>query len=83
MALAERLVQEGRQVIVTGRRKENLDQFVKNHGAESADAEVLDIEQLGRAPEVVAKLTARHPDIDCVVLNAGMQRRSGKICWRG
>jgi NADP-dependent 3-hydroxy acid dehydrogenase YdfG len=31
-ASAERLVQEGKKVIVVGRRKENLDAFVDKHG---------------------------------------------------
>ena len=37
-ALASRLVQEGSYVIVVGRRKENLEAFVHEHGSEKASA---------------------------------------------
>lgn len=42
-ALSERLVQNGVSIIVTGRRKENLDEFVKQHGADKVQAKVFDI----------------------------------------
>ncbi len=48
-ALAAKFVQEGAKVIVTGRRKENLDAFVQQHG-EQATAVQFDITQLDQIP---------------------------------
>lgn len=42
-ALSERLVQNGVSIIITGRRKEKLDEFVKQHGADKVQAKVIDI----------------------------------------
>ena len=39
---------------------------------------VFDITKLDAIPDVVRKITTAHTDIDCVVLNSGIQRRSGK-----
>lgn len=77
-ALAEKLVAEGSSVVVTGRRKENLDKFVERNGQDKAEAVVLDITKLDAIPDVLHKITTAHADIDCVVLNSGIQRRSGK-----
>ncbi|KXH59675.1 hypothetical protein CSAL01_04755 [Colletotrichum salicis] len=63
-ALAHKLVQNGTFVVVAGRRKENLDQFVAKHGDTKAAAAVVDI----------LKLESEHTDLDCVFLNAGVQR---------
>lgn len=76
--MSEKLVNEGHKVIVTGRRESKLDDFIKKHGRDKADSEVLDITKLDKIPEVLRKLTERHPDIDCVVLNSGIQRRTGR-----
>ncbi|ETN38704.1 uncharacterized protein HMPREF1541_06741 [Cyphellophora europaea CBS 101466] len=75
-ALADKLVIEGSSVIATGRRKENLDKFVQRHGQGKTDTAVFDITQLGRIPEFVSKVTTAHDDIDCVILNSGIQRRT-------
>ena len=77
-ALAEKLVAEGSSVIVTGRRKENLDAFVERHGQDKAKAVVFDITKLDEIPEMMRDITTMHNDIDCVVLNSGIQRRSGR-----
>lgn len=42
-ALATKLVENGVQVIVSGRRKDNLDTFVKKHGSDKVKAKVFDI----------------------------------------
>lgn len=76
-ALAEKLIVEGCSVIVTGRRKENLDGFVERH-QDKATAVAFDINKLDEIPEMVRNITTTHSDIDCVVLNSGIQRRSGK-----
>lgn len=72
-ALAARFIEEGSEVIVTGRRKENLDDFVGQHG-DRATAIPFDMTQLDKIPSFVADVTKSHPDLDCVVLNSGIQR---------
>ncbi|KAF2099345.1 NAD(P)-binding protein [Rhizodiscina lignyota] len=73
-ALSARFVENGIFVIVTGRRKERLDSFVEKHGKDKAAAEVFDIAQLDKIPHFAREVTAAHPDIDAVLVNAGMQR---------
>ncbi|KAI1372211.1 putative short-chain dehydrogenase/oxidoreductase [Hypoxylon crocopeplum] len=71
-ALAAKLVGEGTSVIVTGRRRERLDAFVSAHPGSSGVA--LDITKLTEIPSFAAAVTQEHPDLDCVVLNSGIQR---------
>ncbi|KAJ6262264.1 hypothetical protein Dda_3070 [Drechslerella dactyloides] len=70
-AFAERLVKEGIAVVVTGRREDRLKAFVEQNGG---DYEAFDLAKLGEIPQFVAKVTEKHPDIDAVVLNSGIQR---------
>ncbi|KAI1770980.1 putative short-chain dehydrogenase/oxidoreductase [Hypoxylon cercidicola] len=72
-ALAAKLYGEGSSVVVTGRRQERLDAFVAAHPGRSFAA-ALDIMQLASLPAFASAVVAAHPDIDCVVLNAGVQR---------
>jgi NADP-dependent 3-hydroxy acid dehydrogenase YdfG len=46
LALATTLVENGIYVILVGRRKENLDQFVEKHGNTKADTRTFDIKNL-------------------------------------
>ncbi|KAF3059204.1 putative oxidoreductase DltE [Daldinia childiae] len=71
-ALAAKLHAEGTSVIVTGRRQDRLDAFVANHPGSSGV--VIDITKFDDIPSFVASVTQQHPDIDSVVLNAGIQR---------
>ncbi|KAL9132799.1 MAG: hypothetical protein Q9175_006027 [Cornicularia normoerica] len=73
-ALASRLVQEGSSVIVVGRRKENLEAFVHEHGKEKSSAVPFDITELDKIPNFVTNITKTHTDLDCVILNSGIQR---------
>ncbi len=73
-ALAAKLVREGTPVIITGRRRERLDAFVAEHGSGNASAVALDITQLNEIPSIAASILEAHPDLDCIVLNAGIQR---------
>lgn len=42
-AIAEKLVQNGISTIIAGRRKENLDGFVQQHGSDKVQAKAVDI----------------------------------------
>jgi len=76
-ALAARFVETGTSVIVVGRRKEKLDDFAEQyaeHGNASVDIAVFDITDLKGIPKFASDMFSKHPDIDCVFLNSGMQR---------
>ncbi|EXJ78669.1 hypothetical protein A1O1_09070 [Capronia coronata CBS 617.96] len=75
-ALTRRLVEDGSFVIAVGRRKENLDKLVQEYGRDKIDAVSFDVSNLEAIPQFATKIIDTHPDVDCVVLNAGVQRRS-------
>lgn len=58
-ALAARLVQSGAQVTVVGRRKDRLDEFVRNHGETQSKAVQFDISNLDEIPWFAAKYVCR------------------------
>ena len=54
-ALAARFVKEGSYVIVVGRRKDKLVDFVHKHGNDKASAVPFDITELDKIPAFVTK----------------------------
>lgn len=79
-AMAKKFVDEGSSVIVTGRRKENLDDFVAKYGKDGkVDSVQFDITDLKGIPKFVNDVTSKHPDLDCVFLNSGIQRH---VNWK-
>ncbi|MCJ1468006.1 hypothetical protein MMC07_006632 [Pseudocyphellaria aurata] len=73
-ALAARLVTAGSSVILTGRRKDKLEQLVDQHGKDHSSAIPFDITNIDEIPNFAKTITETHPDLDCVVLNSGIQR---------
>ncbi|KAF2193704.1 NAD(P)-binding protein [Zopfia rhizophila CBS 207.26] len=73
-AYAEKVVKAGKKVIVVGRRKERLDAFVEKHGKDKAEAVEFDIILLDQIPAFASDITNKHPDLDCVLINSGIQR---------
>jgi len=73
-ALASKIVDNGIKVIVVGRRKEKLDEFVQSHGSDKAEALTFDITQLDKIPQFANDVMKSHPEIDCIMLNSGIQR---------
>lgn len=45
-AISERLVKNGVSIVIAGRRKENLDEFVAAHGSGKVQAKVFDVLKL-------------------------------------
>lgn len=76
--LASKFVETGTSVVVVGRRKERLDSFVKEHEGKDSkatvDQAVFDITNLKDIPNFASEMFKKHPDIDCVFLNSGVQR---------
>ncbi|KFH41592.1 putative oxidoreductase-like protein [Hapsidospora chrysogenum ATCC 11550] len=73
-ALAAKLIAEGTNVIAVGRRQDRLDHLVATHGPERATAVRFDVARLPDIPSFAASIIEAHPDLDCVVVNAGIQR---------
>jgi short-subunit dehydrogenase involved in D-alanine esterification of teichoic acids len=74
LAYAEKVIQDGKQAIVVGRRTENLDDFVSKHGSDKAFPIVFDITDLQAIPKFADDVTKQHPDLDCIIINSGIQR---------
>jgi len=76
-ALTAKLAVSGTRVIAVGRRQDRLDALVAAHqhgGSDAVDAVRFDITNLGGVPAFASDILKRHPDLDCVVLNSGIQR---------
>lgn len=89
-ALATKLVENGTHIIISGRRKENLDTFIEQHGADKVKSKVFDIMKLDQVsnpylesfhqltnhkiPQFASDVIAENPDLDCVFVNSGIQR---------
>lgn len=82
-SLAARFVENGISVVVVGRRKDKLNEFVQQYGGNSSqatvDSAVLDITDLRSIPKFAEDVLAKHPDIDCVLLNSGIQRANSWV----
>lgn len=72
--IAAKFVAEGTKVIVTGRRQERLDAFVSKHGKDNASAIAFDNTKLKEIPSFASSIEKAHPDLDCIVINSGIQR---------
>jgi short-subunit dehydrogenase involved in D-alanine esterification of teichoic acids len=73
-ALAEKIIESGKAVVIVGRRKEKLDEFEKKHGSDKVHSIVFDINELDKIAQFAQDVTSNHPDLDSVFLNAGIQR---------
>jgi len=68
--LAEAFHQRGNQVIISGRRRKNLDEVIAaNPGMAAVE---LDITDPASVSAVAAKLVADHPDLNVLINNAGI-----------
>jgi short-subunit dehydrogenase involved in D-alanine esterification of teichoic acids len=74
LAYAEKVVADGKKAIVVGRRKENLEAFAEKHGKDNVDPIVFDITKLDQIPKFVEDVVGKHPDVDSVIINSGIQR---------
>ncbi|KAJ4264268.1 hypothetical protein NW762_005463 [Fusarium torreyae] len=71
-ALAEYLISKGKKVLLAGRTESNLKSTAKEIGA--AGYYVLDTGKTADIPEFIKKITSEHPELDCLINNAGVQR---------
>jgi short-subunit dehydrogenase involved in D-alanine esterification of teichoic acids len=71
-AMARYFIQQGKKVLIAGRTESKLQSTAKEIGA--AGFYVLDTGDVPAIPEFIARITKEHPDLDCLVNNAGVQR---------
>jgi len=71
-ALAHELIQDGKKVIIAGRTEANLKSAAQEIGATAYY--VLDTGDIPSIKGFVEKITQEHPDMDCLINNAGVQR---------
>lgn len=71
-ALAEYLISRGKKVIIAGRTELKLQKAAREIGA--AEYYVLDTGAISDIPAFINRITADHPELDCLVNNAGVQR---------
>lgn len=71
-AMAQYFISQGKTVLLVGRTESNLQASAKEIGA--AGYYVLDVGDSAAIPSFVQKVLQDHPDLDCIVNNAGVQR---------
>ncbi|KAF1809133.1 NAD(P)-binding protein, partial [Eremomyces bilateralis CBS 781.70] len=57
-----------------GCREDRLDEFASKHGKDKVTAYQVDITQLDQIGSFANDIMKKHPDLDSVILNAGIQR---------
>ncbi|MCJ1397558.1 hypothetical protein MMC11_000752 [Xylographa trunciseda] len=72
-AMAEYLISKGKTVIIAGRTEETLKNAASKLGHKTAYY-VLDTGKIDAIPSFVERLTKEHPEVDCLINNAGVQR---------
>lgn len=71
-AMAEYFLSKGKKVIICGRTEANL--ITTHKEIKCTGYYVLDTGNVSKIPDFVAKITKEHPELDCLVNNAGVQR---------
>lgn len=71
-ALSQQLIKDGKNVIIVGRTESKLKESASGIGAKAYY--VLDTGDVSSIPDFVKKITKEHPDLDCLINNAGVQR---------
>ncbi|KAF6797628.1 short-chain dehydrogenase [Colletotrichum sojae] len=71
-AMAQYFISKGKKVLLAGRTESKLRETTKEIGA--AGYYVLDTGAVSSIPAFVERITKEHPELDCLVNNAGVQR---------
>jgi short-subunit dehydrogenase involved in D-alanine esterification of teichoic acids len=71
-AMAESLIAMGKSVIIAGRTEASLKKTAAEIGAK--DYFVLDVSNIPAISGFVKDIVSKHPELDCVINNAGVQR---------
>lgn len=71
-AMAESIIAMGKSVVIVGRTEASLKKTASEIGAKGYY--VLDVSDISKIAAFVDEVLAAHPDIDCLINNAGVQR---------
>lgn len=71
-AMAEYFLSQGKKVLIAGRTEANL--ITTHKEIKCAGYYVLDTGDTAKIPDFIATITKEHPELDCLVNNAGVQR---------
>lgn len=71
-AMAKYMISQNKKVIIVGRTESSLKETAKEIGAVAYYT--LDTGKLDAIPGFVETVTREHPDVDCIINNAGVQR---------
>lgn len=71
-AIAQYFISQGKTVLIAGRTESNLQVTAKEIGA--SGYYILDVGDSAAIPPFVSQITKDHPELDCIVNNAGVQR---------
>ncbi|GAM91171.1 hypothetical protein ANO11243_092180 [Dothideomycetidae sp. 11243] len=71
-AMAETLISMGKEVIIAGRTESSLKKTASEIGAKAHY--VLDVSDTSSIAGFIKTLLSEHPEVDCVINNAGVQR---------
>jgi short-subunit dehydrogenase involved in D-alanine esterification of teichoic acids len=70
--MAVELIKRGKKVLIAGRTEESLKSTASEIGA--AGYYLLDIGDTSSISSFITKVTSEHPELDCLINNAGVQR---------
>ena len=70
--MAADLVKRGKKVIIAGRTRDKLEKAAKEIGATAFYT--LDTGDVASIPSFIDQIVKDHPDLDCLINNAGVQR---------
>jgi len=71
-AMSQALIAMGKSVIIAGRTESKLKKTAEEIGAKGYF--VLDVGDIKAVPGFIKDILSKHPDLDCVINNAGVQR---------
>lgn len=70
-SIAEKMVREGAQVIITGRNAESLKKVTEELG-KSCEAMALDVSEIAKGEKIIEDVYQKYGKIDCLINNAGI-----------
>lgn len=72
-AISEWLISQGKKVIIVGRTQSKLETAAKEMG-HNTQYYTLDTGNISAIPSFIKQVTHDHPEVDCLINNAGVQR---------
>ncbi|KAI9679976.1 MAG: hypothetical protein M1817_004991 [Caeruleum heppii] len=74
LAMAETLLARGKKIILAGRTESKLQAAVERLRSDRVSYYVLDTGRIADIPSFISQITSNHPELDCLINNAGVQR---------